>query len=67
MAKHKGASTRSKPPKGKGRKGGKGGRGTKGSKAETQSSALAYASKLEKMAKDKKKLETVVRKDIDSI
>ncbi|NOQ52985.1 MAG: hypothetical protein GQ558_00095, partial [Thermoplasmata archaeon] len=73
MAKQKSTSTRSRTSKTKGAKGtkgtkgAKGRKGAKGSKAATQSSALAYASKLEKMAKDKKKLEKSVRKDIDEI
>ncbi len=41
-------------------------RGAKG-KRTTKSSALEYASKLEQLAQDRKKMETNVRKDIDSI
>ena len=67
MAQHKSSSTRGKTSMTKGGKGGKGSKGSKGPKAATQSSALAYASKLEKMASDKKDLEKVVRKDIDTI
>jgi hypothetical protein len=57
MGKRTTSSGRSKSGKGKS---GKGKRGTK-------SSALEYASKLEQLAQDRKKMEKDVRKDIDNI
>jgi tetratricopeptide (TPR) repeat protein len=64
MGKRTTSSSRSKSSKSS--KGGKG-KGKGKGKGTTKSSALEYASKLEQLAQDRKKMEKDVRKDIDTI